>query len=162
MNLLFIADVSINKVIGGAERVLFEQTTRLAERGHNVSIITRRLPDHDRDHGVIQSVNEWRYASNKKNPISCLCSTWINSKKIFETLEQKNHFDCINFHQPFSALGVIRSNLSSPIPKIYTCHSLSFEEFLSRNGNSYVFPLRAKNLIQSRGHKKNEKNILKK
>jgi glycosyltransferase involved in cell wall biosynthesis len=162
VNILFVSDVSINKIIGGAERVLFEQTTRLAERGHNVSIITRRLPDHDRDHGVIQGVNEWRYASNKKNPISFLCNTWINSKKIFETLDQKIHFDCINFHQPFTALGVINSTLSATIPKIYTCHSLSFEEFISRNGNSHRFLSRIKSFLQSHGHKKIEKNILKK
>ena len=161
MKILFVADVSINNVIGGAERVLFEQTTRMAERGHNVSIITRSLPDHHIGHEVIRGVTEWRYASNKKNPISFLCSTLINSKKIFETLEQKNHFDCINFHQPFSAFGVINSTLSFELPKIYTCHSLSFEEFKFRNVNSYHFLSGIKSFLQSHGHKKIEKNILK-
>ena len=161
MNILCVADVSINKVIGGAERILFEQTTRLAERGHNVSIITRMLTDHDRDHKIIRGVNEWRYASNKKNPITFICSTWINSKKIFETLDQKTHFDCINFHQPFSALGVIHSNLSKRIPKIYTCHSLSFEEFISRNGKDHRLFAKVINFFKSQGYKKIEKNILK-
>ena len=32
MEILLIADVSIAKVIGGAERVFFEQSTRLARR----------------------------------------------------------------------------------------------------------------------------------
>ena len=162
MNILFVADVSINKVIGGAERVLFEQTTGLAGRGHNVFIITRRLSNHDNDHEVIQGVNEWRYVSNKKKPISFLFSTWINSKKIFKTLDQKNHFDCINFHQPFSALGVVSSGSGIKIPKIYTCHSLSFEEYISRNGNSLRFLSKFTNFIQSRGHKKIEQNILNK
>lgn len=160
MNILFVADVSINKVNGGAERVLFEQTTRLARRGHNVSIITRRLPDHDRDHEVIQGVNEWRYGSNKKNSILFLCSTWINSKKIFKTLDQKIHFDCINFHQPFSALGVIRSTSGIKIPKIYTCHSLSFEEFISRNGKDNRFISNVAFFFQSRGYKLIEKDVL--
>ena len=82
MNILFVADVSINKVIGGAERVLYEQTTRLAQRGHNVLIMTRKLPNHVKDHETIQGVNEWRFASNKKGPISFLCNTWIYSKKL--------------------------------------------------------------------------------
>ena len=162
LNILFVADVSISKVIGGAERVLFEQTIRIARRGHNVFIMTRKLPDHDKDHEVIHGVNEWRYASNKTNPLSFLCSTWVYSKKLFETLHQKFHFDCINFHQPFSALGVIHSTLSKRIPKIYTCHSLSFEEFISRNGNPHRFLPRVKNRIQSLGHKKIEKDVLKK
>jgi glycosyltransferase involved in cell wall biosynthesis len=147
-------------VIGGAERVLYEQTSRLARRGHTVYIITRKLPNHVKDHEVIHGVNEWRYSSNNKNPMSFLCRTWIYSKKIFETLHQKIHFDCINFHQPFSALGVIHSTFSTQLPKIYTCHSLSFEEFISRNGNDSRFFIKAKNFIQSRGHKKIEKDIL--
>jgi glycosyltransferase involved in cell wall biosynthesis len=161
LNILFAADVSINKIIGGAERVLYEQTTGLARRGHNVSIVTRMLSNHDKDHEVINGVHEWRYPF-KRNPLKFLCSTWIYSKRIFEALQQKNHFDCINFHQPFSAIGVINSNLSLQIPKIYTCHSLSFEEFISRNGNEHRFISKFVNSIQSWGHKKFEKNILKK
>jgi len=34
MKVLFIADVSISNVIGGAERVLFEQSTRFVQCGH--------------------------------------------------------------------------------------------------------------------------------
>jgi glycosyltransferase involved in cell wall biosynthesis len=162
LNLLFVADVSINKVIGGAERVLYEQTTRLARRGHNIFIITRNLRNHDKDHEIIDGVNEWRHSYNKKNPLTFISSTWINSKRLFESLQQDIHFDCINFHQPFSAIGVINSALSIEIPKIYTCHSLSFEEFLSRNGNTHRLSSEIKNFIQSRGHKRIEKNVLKK
>ena len=46
MKLLFVTDVSIEEVIGGAERVLFEQCTRLAKKGHEVHVLTRRLPSH--------------------------------------------------------------------------------------------------------------------
>jgi glycosyltransferase involved in cell wall biosynthesis len=161
LNILFVADVSISEVIGGAERVLYEQTTRLAQRGHNVFVVTRKLPNHDQDHEIIDGVYEWRYPFNKKNPIRFLCSTWIYPKKIFEILDRKIRFDCVNFHQPFSALGVLHSKLSSNIPKIYTCHSLSFEEFISRNGNTHRLSSEIKNFIQSRGHKRIEKNVLK-
>ena len=56
LNILMVADVSIADVIGGAERVLFEQSTRLAQRGHNVHILTRRLPGHDNNHEYIQEI----------------------------------------------------------------------------------------------------------
>jgi glycosyltransferase involved in cell wall biosynthesis len=160
LNILFVADVSISKIVGGAERVLFEQATRLAERGHNVFIITRKLPYHIEDQDVIDGVNEWRYVSNKKNPLPFLCSTLFRSKRIFEKLHQKIHFDCINFHQPFSAIGVIQSALSAEIPKVYTCHSLSFEEFISRNGNDVCLVSKITNFIKSHGHKNCEKRIL--
>ena len=162
MNILLVADVSVSKIIGGAERVLYEQATRLARRGHKLSILTRRLPDHEQNHEIIEGVNEYRYSFNNKNSLKFLYSSRIYSKKLFEALHQKDHFDCVNFHQPFSATGVINSTLSVSIPKIYTCHSLSFEEFLSRNRNNQWFFTKFKNFIQSKGHKKIEKNILNK
>ena len=133
MNILFVSDVSIAEVIGGAERVLFEQSARLQNRGHDVHILTRKLPEHRSDHQVIQGVNEWRYDVDQSNPFSFITSTLLNCKKLFESLQNQYSFGCINFHQPFSSLGVISSHVSKEIRKVYTCHSLSFEEFQSRN-----------------------------
>jgi len=133
LNILFVADISIHKVIGGAERVLFEQSTLLQKRGHNVHVLTRKLPEHKSDHQIIHGVNEWRYDVDQRNTLLFIKSTWLNSKKLFEILHNKYKFDCINPHQPFSALGVIRSPLGNKVKKVYTCHSLSFEEFKTRN-----------------------------
>ncbi len=139
MNILFVADVSIANVIGGAERVLFEQSTRLAKRGHDVHILTRRLPEHKKDRDTIQNVTEWRYDADQKSSISFIRATMRNSRPLFEFLNKRYSFDCINFHQPFSAFGVIQSPVSKRIRKIYTCHSLSFEEFVSRNTIPDIF-----------------------
>jgi glycosyltransferase involved in cell wall biosynthesis len=162
LKILFIADVSIKDVIGGAERVLYEQSIRLAQRGHLVHIVSRKLPLHKKDHENISGVSEWRYENNFANPFKFLISTIKNAKLLFEKLHNKYHFDCINFHQPFSALGVIHSNSSLNVPKIYTCHSLSFEEYISRNGNRHRLFSKFTNLLQSRGRQKIEKNILNK
>ena len=133
MNILFVSDVSISKVIGGAERVLFEQSTILQKKGHDVHILTRKLPEHRLGRQVIQGVTEWRYDVDQSNPFSFIISTLLNSKRLFESLQNQYSFDVINFHQPFSAFAVIRSPASHKIKKIYTCHSLSFEEYQSRN-----------------------------
>lgn len=133
MNILFVADVSIANVIGGAERVLYEQSTRLAANGHCVHILTRMLPEHTSDHDDINGVHEWRYRINEKNPVSFFLSSMQNARQLFETLHRQFKFDCINFHQPFSAYAVCRSPAARPLKKIYTCHSLSFEEYKSRN-----------------------------
>lgn len=102
-------------------------------RGHNVHVLTRRLPEHENDHTCIQGVNEWRYDCHQRNAVAFLQASLINSKKLFEFLLEKFYFDCINFHQPFSALKINLSERSRKIPKAYTCHSLSFEDFLWRN-----------------------------
>ena len=133
MNILFVSDVSISNPASGAERVLFEQSIRLQKREYNVHILTRKLPEHKSDHQIIQGVNEWRYDIDKSNPFSFIVSTLLNSKKLFESLQNQYSFNCMNFHQPFSAFGVIRSPASKKVKRIYTCHSLSFEEFRSRN-----------------------------
>jgi glycosyltransferase involved in cell wall biosynthesis len=133
LNILFVSDTSIASVIGGAERVLFEQSTRLAKRGHNVHLLTRRLPSHKANRESIQGVTEWRYNLYRENALSFAISTYRNGRRLFELLQTIYGFECINFHQPFSALGVIQSAFSRRVRKVYTCHSLSFEEFISRN-----------------------------
>jgi glycosyltransferase involved in cell wall biosynthesis len=133
LKILFVSDVSIQDIIGGAERVLYEQTTRLAARGHDVHILTRRLPAHQADHAVIRTVKEWRYRVNQDNAVSFFISTLHNGKRLFEEIHNVNKFDCINFQQPFSAFAVLRSDQCRKIRKIYTCFSFAFEEYASRN-----------------------------
>lgn len=133
MNILFVSDVSISQVIGGAERVLYEQSTRLAKKGHNVYVLTRRLPDHPLPQEMIQGVQEWRYDVDPDNDTSFFFSSTSNSGKLYESLHKCYLFDIINFHQPFSSFGVLKSPASRTMNKIYTCHSLSFEEYQCRN-----------------------------
>ena len=133
MKILFVADVSIQSVIGGAERVLFEQTTRLAARGHKVHVLTRRLPEHENEHAIIQGVREWRYKIDYKNALTFFISTLMNGKTRFEEILTTYGCDYINFHQPFSAFAVQRSASCRPLKKIYTCLSFAFEEYKSRN-----------------------------
>jgi len=157
LKILIIADVSIANVIGGAERVLFEQSIRLAERGHTVHILTRQLPYHDNDHETIRGVDEWRYECQQSNPATFLYTTWRNAGRLFEWLQGRYFFDCINFHQPFSALGINRSEMSNRLPKFYTCHSLSFEEYLSRDGISNGIFCKASKFLQIKARKQIEK-----
>jgi len=57
-------------------------------------------------------------------------------RKTFRSLEENFSFDIINFHQPFSAIGVLSLTGSRRVPCVYTCHSLSFEEYISRSSVS--------------------------
>lgn len=160
MNILFVADVSIADIIGGAERALFEQSSRLSQKGHRIHIITRRLPWHDQDHEIIEGIEEWRYDYNPSNPAAFIKSIWFNARWLFELLHQKYHFDCVNFHQPFTASGINYSEISRGLLKIYTCHSLSFEEYLSRRDRGNGITRIASTFFQVIGRKKIEKNVL--
>ena len=129
-----MADVSISDVIGGAERVLYEQATRLAAKGHHVHIITRKTSVHQSCRGEIDGVIEWRYEASPARQLQFIRQTMRGCRRLFEKLHEIYSFDVINFHQPFSAYAVSRSHACMPVKKIYTCHSLSFEEFISRRG----------------------------
>jgi glycosyltransferase involved in cell wall biosynthesis len=133
LNILFAADVSIRKVLGGAERVLDEQTARLSERGHEIHIITRKLPIHSSFYENIKNVHEWRYDVKEKNSFTFLVSTVLNCQKLFKKISQKISIDLINFHQPFSAFAINLLRNTQKIKKIYTCHSLAFEEYKIRS-----------------------------
>lgn len=146
--------------MSGAERVLFEQSTMLAARGHHVDILTRRLTNHPADHSLIQNVTEWRYLVNQKNAISFFASTLNNGRRIFEMLNDAYHYDCINFHQPFSAFAVNRSHASRRIRKFYTCHSLSFEEYVSRNAKPHSFSEKMMHLFHRAARKWIERKAL--
>ena len=129
MNILFASDASIKKVIGGAERVLFEQTKRLSDKGHDIHVITRKLPEHSTFYEKINHVHEWRYKVNERNNFSFLVSTVVNGQKLFKKISRNISFDLVNFHQPFSAFAINLLKNKQRIKKVYTCHSLSFEEY---------------------------------
>ena len=130
-NILFVSDYPLGEFLGGSVRVLYEQSAHLAERGHKVHILTR-AEQFNEGFNKIENVQEWKYPVNNHNRLFFLKSTFSNSRKTFESLSQKCAFHIINFHQPFSAAGILSSRASHTIPRVYTCFSFSFEEYASR------------------------------
>lgn len=161
MKIFFIADVSIANVKSGSERVLYEQCTCLAGKGHEVGILTRRLKSHQSQMETIGGVKEWRYDFRKKLPYPFLKSIFSDSQHLFNAIQKKSAFHIINFHQPFTALGVLSSRTSRGIPKIYTCHSLSFEEYASQSSRPTDIREWVSYRTQLVGRKLLEKTVLK-
>ena len=126
-----VSDYPLEEIIGGSVRVLYEQSKWLAARGHRIHILTRE-EQVKKGYKKGEDILEWKYHVSNKNILTFLVSTLKNSNKLFRDLHEKYTFDFINFHQPLSAFSFLRSNVSSNLKKIYTCHSLSFEEFQSR------------------------------
>ncbi len=161
MKILFVADVSIERVSSGAERVLYEHSTRLAKRGHDVHIITRKLPEHRTELEVVKGVKEWRYTFPSKEFVDLCRSTFVECRRLVSCVATKYSFDIINTYQPLSGLGAFISPATSCIPQLYTCFSFSFEEYVSRNSP----PQNAKDWLlfqmQLLGRKLVEKSLLK-
>jgi glycosyltransferase involved in cell wall biosynthesis len=133
MNLLFLADVSIQNVIGGAERVLYEQATRLAACGHRVHLITRRLPEHRSECETIGGVEEIRCGFDRSGSPAEHLRSWRRVREVWAALSAHTRFDAVNIHQPVTAYGLLPNISADATPWVYTCHSLSDEEYLSRH-----------------------------
>ena len=99
MKILFVSDVSIHHVIGGAERVLYEQAVGLARRGHEVAVLTRRLAEHDTAEELIQNVQEWRYPIDNRNALTFLHATLTGGTGLFERLQKAYAFDVLKLAQ---------------------------------------------------------------
>jgi len=152
MNVLLASDVSIKELLGGAERGLYEEARFLAQKGHQVCILTRKLDSHGTFDENIDGILECRYEVNTRNPLTFLISTVINAQKRYKELCLKKNFDVINFHQPFTALAINLLPQAKNIKKVYTCHSLSFEEYSSRhpqkNPLGLILNIRARRSIE--------------
>ena len=160
LNILFVSDYPLGEFLGGSVRVLYEQSSHLAEKGHKVHILTRE-EQFNEGFSKIHNVQEWKYPINNLNRLLFLKSSFSNSRKSFESLSKKCSFHIINFHQPFSAIGVLSSISSRKVPLAYTCHSLSFEEYISRSlspGNPIKWILRH---LQVSARKSIERAVLK-
>jgi glycosyltransferase involved in cell wall biosynthesis len=83
----------------------------------------------------IDGVVEHRYSFQEKFFPFFFKSIMSDCRGTFRSLEENFSFDIINFHQPFSAVGVLSSTGSRRVPLVYTCHSLSFEEYISRSSS---------------------------
>ena len=149
-------------MIGGAERVLYEESTRLANKGHAIRILTRKLPYHNADVEQIDGVEELRYSFQEKLFPFFFKSILSDCRQAFRSLEENFSFDIINFHQPFSAIGVLSSTGSRRVPYVYTCHSLSFEEYMSRSSSPKNPTKWILHHLQVRARKSIEQTVLKK
>ena len=66
MRILFITDYPPEEIIGGSVRVLYEQCTRLANRNHDIHILTRRENSRN-GFKIPKNLAIYKYATNAEN-----------------------------------------------------------------------------------------------
>jgi asparagine synthase (glutamine-hydrolysing) len=132
LRILMAADVDPVHVIGGAERMLNEHCTRLAEHGHRVVVLTRRenreLPEEETYRGV----RVVRHPMTEGNPVAFMQSVVREGGKAFQRLVREEGFDLINVHQPLAAASVLQQSASRGLPVVYTYLSPWSDEYRVR------------------------------
>lgn len=132
LRILMAADVDPVQVIGGAERMLNEHCTRLADRGHQVVVLTRREDPSLPEQEVFRGVRVVRHPVTLGNPVAFMQSVLREGGRAFRTLQREVEFDLLNVHQPLEAEAVLRQPESRNLPTVYTYLSPWSDEYRVR------------------------------
>jgi glycosyltransferase involved in cell wall biosynthesis len=133
MNVLMLAEVSSELVIGGAERVLREQLVGLSKRGHGAQAIVRSPTEDVPPRMVVDGISERRYTPLRGNAFAYVLSSIVRSVQEFDRGLAEGAPDAVLIHQSLAGLGPIFMRKKSSKKWVYVCHSLAHEEYATRN-----------------------------
>jgi glycosyltransferase involved in cell wall biosynthesis len=138
LRILMAADVDPVHVIGGAERMLNEHAFRLAARGHQVTVLTRRedpaLPSEERAQAAGAAVRVVRHPCGGGNALAFVRSVLREGGVAFARLHAETPFDVVNVHQPLAGAAVVSRRERSGLPVVYTYLSPWSDEYRVRAG----------------------------
>jgi glycosyltransferase involved in cell wall biosynthesis len=136
MNILLLAEVSAERVIGGAERVLRNQAMGLTALGHHVELLTRASEKASEGLVDMNGIREWRYPVNRRHEAAFVWSSVRRSVERFDHLRATEPLDAVVIHQALAGLGPILSRRHAASQWIYVCHSLAHEEYATRHSST--------------------------
>ncbi|HEY6289491.1 MAG TPA: hypothetical protein VIW48_08590, partial [Nitrospiraceae bacterium] len=123
MNIVLFAEVTVEQVIGGAERVLRQQALGLAKLGHHVCVIARAPFESAEANLSIGSVTERRYSVTRTSEPAFVWSSVQNSLLAFDLTRQACPIDIGMIHQSLAGLGPILFRYGMVSLWVYVCHS---------------------------------------
>jgi glycosyltransferase involved in cell wall biosynthesis/SAM-dependent methyltransferase len=132
LRILAVADVSALAVVGGAERVLWEQMRRLARRGHDVRVLCRTAAGEPAPATVREGVEIVEFASPRRSPVGFLQTTVVEARRAAARLLATRDADVLNVYQPLSGYGVLASATGRRLPALYSFMSPAPLEYRSR------------------------------
>lgn len=160
MRTVLLAEVTAERVIGGAERVLRNQALGLAALGHRVELLTRAPEGCVEDAIMVGGIREWRYSVNRVHEAAFLWSSVRRSIEVFDRLRRAGSMDAVVIHQALAGLGPILSRRRAASRWIYVCHSLAHEEFETRQGPARSAADRVRRQINLRARRWIEQVVL--
>ncbi|HET7343430.1 MAG TPA: glycosyltransferase family 4 protein, partial [Methylomirabilota bacterium] len=130
LRVLTVSDVSALALEGGAERVLWEASCRLAARGHAVRVLSRAPADTPPRRVRRGPVDVVEFVSSHRSLFAFLRSAVLEARRSAAPLLA--HADVLHLHQPLSGYGVLASPAARHLPSLYTFHSPAPLEYRSR------------------------------
>ena len=160
MNVVLLAEVTVEQVIGGAERVLRQQALGLAKLGHNVRVVARAPFESAEADLSIGSVTERRYSVKRTSEPAFVWSSVQNSLRVFDLTMQGLSVDVAMIHQSLAGLGPILFRYGMVNRWVYVCHSLAHEEYLTRAERAATTHERARRRLSVRARRWIERMVI--
>ncbi|MGH7182693.1 MAG: glycosyltransferase [Nitrospiraceae bacterium] len=160
MNVVLFAEVTVEHVIGGAERVLRQQALGLAKLGHQVRVIARAPFESAEATLSIGSVIERRYPVARTSEPAFVWSSVKNAIRVFDHMRQAGPIDIALIHQSLAGLGPILFRAGMAYRWVYVCHSLAHEEYLTRAERATTTRERARRRLSVRARRWIERIVI--
>jgi glycosyltransferase involved in cell wall biosynthesis len=128
---------------GGAHTYVYNLSKNMAERGHDVYVLTIKTGKSVLSHEIIDGIKVFRYGTALHGPLLFVLrpiASILNSRALFRVLQRKIGFDVVNFHHPLPAFGISRSPACRNARKVYTFHSSMSEDVKVQIRKRRYFP----------------------
>ena len=136
LRVLIVADVSPAAVVGGSERVIWEQARRLAARGHRVRVIARQPAEGGADTVDREGVAIRHFTAARRPAWRFIRASILGARRAVAEDVRDHGADVLHFHQPLSAFGVLTAPALRRLPSLYTFHSPAALEYQGRRGTT--------------------------
>lgn len=122
MRILFVIDLAYPDHAGGSHRLCYEVARRLAQRGHEVHLITGQASDDSATPGTerIDGVYYHRLSRDKRNFVTHALSYILGARRVFDQLARETPFDVISGHYVLPTLGILLSHRKQSTPVVST------------------------------------------
>jgi len=134
LRVLMVSDVSPTRILGGAERVLWEQASRLVRRGHAVQILSRCPAGGAAAAIEQQGVGIRHFSPDRRSLLRFLLSSILQARRAVARLLSEAGWEILHLYQPFSGFGALHARRAKGLPSLYTFLSPAPLEYLSRHG----------------------------
>jgi glycosyltransferase involved in cell wall biosynthesis/SAM-dependent methyltransferase len=136
LRVLVVADVWPAVVVGGSERVIWEQARRLAARGHRVRIVARAPAEGGAEVVDREGVAVRPYAASRHPAWRFVWASILGARRAAAAEVRGHGADVLHLHQPLSAFGVLTDPALRKLPTVYTFHSPAALEYRGRRGTT--------------------------
>ncbi len=136
MRILIVSDVSPIAVLGGAERVVWEQASRLAAAGHRVRVVSRAPENIGPGPVVHRGVPVRHFVVDRRTLRSFIRTSILEARRAVAEEVDAHGADVLHLHQPLAAFGALTSPAGRRLPSLYTFHSPAPLEYLTRRGTT--------------------------